>query len=88
MSSAATKSDFEVSGYAFVNAAAEQLRPAREVRVGLVQNKIVLPTTAPVFDQREALYRRIGEMIDAAGQSGVNVLCLQEAWSERLKNTL
>jgi beta-ureidopropionase len=56
--------------------------PSRLVKVGLIQNKIVLPTTAPVFEQREALYKRIGTMIDAAGKCGVNVLCLQEAWSE------
>ena len=48
----------------------------------IVQNKIVLPTTAPVSEQRDALFRRVGEMVEAAGRSGVNVLCLQEAWSE------
>ena len=48
----------------------------------VLQNKIVLPTTAPVSEQRDALFRRVGEMVEAAGRSGVNVLCLQEAWSE------
>ena len=42
----------------------------------------MLPTTAPVSEQRDALFRRVGEMVEAAGRSGVNVLCLQEAWSE------
>ena len=32
--------------------------------------------------QREALHARIGEMLDTAGQCGVNVVCLQEAWSK------
>ena len=48
----------------------------------MLQNRIVLPTTAPVSEQRDALFRRVGEMVEAAGRSGVNVLCLQEAWSE------
>ena len=42
----------------------------------------MLPTTASVSEQRDALFRRVGEMVEAAGRSGVNVLCLQEAWSE------
>ena len=50
----------------------------------MFQNKIVLPTTAPVSEQRDALFRRVGEMVEAAGRSGVNVLCLQEAWSKLL----
>ena len=53
----------------------------RITRVGLVQNKIVLPTTAPVEDQRNALWKRCCEMIDAAGAARVQVLCLQEAWT-------
>ena len=32
-------------------AAAEQLRPPRVVRLGLIQNKAVLPTTEPYADQ-------------------------------------
>lgn len=44
------KKNFELKGYAFT-AAEESLRTARIVRVGLIQNKIVLPTTAPVPQQ-------------------------------------
>lgn len=47
------------------------------VRVGLVQNSIVLPTTAPFSDQKTAIFQKIKPIIDAAGTSGVNVLCLQ-----------
>lgn len=46
----ASERDFELQGYVF-EAAPEQLRPPRIVRVGLIQNKIVLPTDAPVLDQ-------------------------------------
>ena len=49
----ASERDFELKGYVF-EAAQEQLRAARVVRVGLIQNKIVLPTDAPVLDQVQA----------------------------------
>lgn len=29
----------------------------------------------------QALYSRIGDVVEIAGQAGVNVLCLQEAWT-------
>ena len=74
---------FEISGHSFVGLASEeQSRPRRIVRVGLIQNKIVLPTSCPVQDQRDALFKRIGDMIEAAGNCGANIVCLQEAWSK------
>lgn len=62
--------------YKFV-AAAEQLRAPRIVRVGVIQNATVLPTDAPYAEQRDAIMRRVGTMIDAAAAAGVNILCLQ-----------
>ncbi|KAJ8312304.1 hypothetical protein KUTeg_009677 [Tegillarca granosa] len=59
----------------------ESLRTSRNIRVGLIQNKIVLPTTAPIPDQRQAHHQRITEIIDVAAQCGVNITCLQEAWT-------
>ena len=47
---AASKRGFELKGYGF-DAALEQLRPPRRIRVGLVQHHIVLPTSASVLDQ-------------------------------------
>ncbi|KAL0186835.1 hypothetical protein M9458_018505, partial [Cirrhinus mrigala] len=47
---AAVEQDFDLKGYVF-EASPEQLRQPRTVRVGLIQNKIVLPTDAPVFEQ-------------------------------------
>lgn len=47
---AAMEKDFDLQGYAF-EAAPEQLRVPRVVRVGLIQNKIILPTDALVLDQ-------------------------------------
>lgn len=47
---AASQRDFELKGYRF-EAAQEQLRPPRKIRVGLIQHRIVLPTDASVLDQ-------------------------------------
>lgn len=46
----ASERNFELKGYAF-GAAAEQQRCPQIVRVGLVQNRIPLPTSAPVAEQ-------------------------------------
>ncbi|XP_006908790.1 beta-ureidopropionase [Pteropus alecto] len=46
----ASERDFELQGYAF-EAAEEQLRRPRTVRVGLVQNRTPLPADAPVAKQ-------------------------------------
>ena len=72
---------FELKGYRF-DADREETRPPRRVRVGLIQNRIVLPTTDSVVNQRNALLDRIGEVIAVAHGCGVNVVCMQEAWSK------
>jgi beta-ureidopropionase len=51
------------------------------VRIAVVQNSIVLPTTAPIADQYQAIEDKVRLLIDAAGEMGANVLCLQEAWT-------
>lgn len=38
-------------------AAAEQLRPPRVVRIGLIQHGMVAPTTAPFEEQRQVAER-------------------------------
>ncbi|XP_013404898.1 beta-ureidopropionase-like [Lingula anatina] len=76
----AISKDFEVKAYAF-EATPEQLRPPGTVRVGLIQNKLVLPTDAPIKAQIEALHQRIGDIIQAAAECGVNIVCMQEAWT-------
>ena len=72
--------DFELQAYKF-HAAPEQRRAPRVVRVGVIQNQIVLPTTDPVEDQFQALADRLEIIIEAAAKMGVNVLGLQEAWT-------
>ena len=48
--SKASERDFELCGYA-IKAKPEQLRQPKNVRIGVIQNKIILPTTAPIKDQ-------------------------------------
>lgn len=70
---------FEIQSYKFT-AGPEQLREPRIVKIGLIQNSVVLPTTDPILDQYLAIQDKIEKIIDAAGAMGVNVLCLQETW--------
>jgi len=72
--------NFELAAFKF-KAAPEQRRKPRLVRIAVIQNQIVASTSAPVEDQYNALADRVEEMIHAAGRMGVNVLCLQEAWT-------
>jgi len=46
----AEEGNFELAGYKF-DVKEEQLRRPRIVRIGAVQNKIVLPTSAPLANQ-------------------------------------
>ncbi len=52
LTAAAAASNFDVQAYRF-DAAAEQLRAPRLVRVGLIQHAIQLPTSAPFEEQRQ-----------------------------------
>lgn len=72
--------NLELKGYSF-SAELEGLRPPRRVRVGLIQNSIILPTTEPIAAQRDALLSKIGQIIGVAHLNGVNIICMQEAWN-------
>lgn len=72
---------FEIKSFGFT-AQAEDLRQPKIVKIGAIQNAIAVSTSDPINKQREAIFHKIGKIIDAAGADGVNVLCLQEAWSE------
>eukprot|EP00878_Enallax_costatus_P018900 GHUV01019923.1.p2 GENE.GHUV01019923.1~~GHUV01019923.1.p2 ORF type:complete len:158 (+),score=31.96 GHUV01019923.1:489-962(+) len=76
---AAAAGDYDLQAYRFT-AAAEHFRTPRIVRIGLIQNAIVTPTTASMAEQRQAIYDRVTDLIDAAGQAGVKIVCMQEAW--------
>ena len=60
----------------------EQLRPPRIVRVAIIQNSIVLPTTEPIREQRDAIYKKITKYIEHAASCGANIVCMQEGWRE------
>ncbi len=72
--------NFDLQAYS-IEAALEQTRPPRLVRIGAIQHSIVLPTTAPVIKQREAIFEKVGQLIYAASLMRCNIVCLQEAWN-------
>ena len=72
--------NFEIKAYK-IPAFNEQSRSQRLVKIGAIQNKIVLPTTEPILNQMKAIRDRVACIIKAAYYSGVNVLGLQECWS-------
>lgn len=74
-----SKHDFDLQAFSF-DADKELVREPGVVRVGLIQNSVALPTTAPLLDQKRAIFQKLKPIIDSAGASGVNILCLQEAW--------
>jgi endonuclease/exonuclease/phosphatase family metal-dependent hydrolase len=49
--------------------------------VGLIQNAVTHPTTAPFVEQLRAIRTRVRELLDAAGAAGCKIVCLQEAWT-------
>lgn len=76
----ADKHKFEIKAFRFT-AAPEQLRTPRVVRIGLIQNAVVKPSTDPVLDQYKAIQDRIETILESAYKMGVNVVCFQEAWT-------
>lgn len=74
------ENNFEIAAYDFP-AQKEETRKPRIIKIGLIQHSIVLPTNKPIREQRSAIFDKIGKIIITAADEGVNVLCLQEAWS-------
>jgi hypothetical protein len=63
---------FDLQAYRF-GAAAEQFRAPRLVKIGLIQNAVVKPTTAPFVEQRQV--SNIGKQRSLRLQSFLNFLC-------------
>ncbi|KAK6738530.1 hypothetical protein RB195_020561 [Necator americanus] len=76
----ATKNNFDIRGYE-ITAEPEQLRAPRKVKVAAIQFSIVLPTNAPVEEQRKAIHQKVAHMIDAAVLAGANIICMHELWT-------
>lgn len=72
--------DFDIAAYK-TNSPPDVTREPRKVRIAVIQNSIVLPTTAPIVDQYKAIEAKVEKLLDAAAAMGANVACLQEAWT-------
>ncbi|XP_052758443.1 beta-ureidopropionase-like [Galleria mellonella] len=77
---ASKNENFQVCGYSFA-ASKEEARSPRILKFGLVQHSIVLPTHKPLKEQRDAIFQKVGKIIDVAASEGVQIICLQEVWS-------
>lgn len=76
----ADNENFELAAYNFPTKE-EELRSPRIVRVGVIQHSIAVATDRPISEQRQGIFNKIRKIIEAAASEGVNILCLQEAWS-------
>lgn len=77
----AKEHDFQLKAYSF-KAAPEEFRAPRLVTIGVVQNAIATKnTSAPFSEQRQSIFDRVATLVEAAGEAGVDVLGLQEAWT-------
>ncbi|XP_063830022.1 beta-ureidopropionase-like [Ostrinia nubilalis] len=76
----AAKNGFEVAAYDFPTKK-EEIRSPRIVKIGVIQHSIAIATNKPVAEQRQAIFDKIRNIIESAANEGVNVICLQEAWS-------
>eukprot|EP00736_Rhodelphis_marinus_P008013 Rmarinus@m.16901 len=72
---------FEVKGYS-IRAHTEQTRPARTVRIGMLQATAPLVTREiGVEAYREEAIKKLEPMFEAAGKAGVNVICISDLWA-------
>lgn len=71
--------NFDIAAYSFT-AAKEETRKPRTVKVGLIQNSIVLPVDQPLTKQRDAIFEKVSNLIHVAADEGVQIVCLQETW--------
>uniref|UniRef100_A0A915EQL8 CN hydrolase domain-containing protein n=1 Tax=Ditylenchus dipsaci TaxID=166011 RepID=A0A915EQL8_9BILA len=71
----------------FGSSSAHQGAPLVKIQVVLPGNsssytkQIVLPTSAPINEQRHAIHQRVGLMIETAARAGAQIICMQEAWT-------
>lgn len=74
----------ELQGYIFP-CPKEQLRAPKIVRVGAAQFKTPFGSdigSATVAEHLKAAYKLVEQIVSVAAKCGVNILCLQEAWSK------
>ncbi|XP_062526678.1 beta-ureidopropionase isoform X2 [Bombyx mori] len=73
------ENNFELAAYSF--SAAQESRPPRLVKIGLIQHSVILPTCESIREQREAIFTKIEKIINTAASEGVQIICLEETWS-------
>lgn len=74
----------EVQGYVFP-CPKEQLRTPKVVRIGIAQFKAPFGNdvgAVTVAEHVKAVHKLVEEIVTIAARGGVNILCLQEAWSK------
>lgn len=76
----AKTNEFEITAYDFP-AQKEDTRSSRVVKIGIIQHSIATSTDKPISVQRQAIFDKILPIIASAAEEGVNILCLEEAWS-------
>ncbi|XP_034833487.1 beta-ureidopropionase-like [Maniola hyperantus] len=76
----ADSNNYEIAAYDFPTLK-EETRSPRIVRVGIIQNSIATATNKPITEQRQGIFDKTRKIINVAAEEGVNVVCLQEAWS-------
>ncbi|XP_026493269.1 beta-ureidopropionase-like [Vanessa tameamea] len=76
----AKHNNFDIAAYDFP-AQKEETRRPRIVKVGIIQHSIAISTDKPIVEQRQSIFDKIRNIIIAAANEGVNIICLQEAWS-------
>lgn len=77
----------ELKGYKLGGALPEQLRAPRMVRAAVIQLSLALPTTEPIRDQKDAILNKVAKYIDHAAACGVNIICMNELYSNNLNFT-
>ncbi|KAK6033331.1 hypothetical protein OSTOST_00468 [Ostertagia ostertagi] len=77
----AKKNNFDLKAYE-VLAKEEELRAPRKPAIQKFSILWrVLPTTAPIEEQRRAIHRKAATMVDAAVLAGANMICFHELWT-------
>ncbi|XP_046966497.1 beta-ureidopropionase-like [Vanessa cardui] len=76
----AKHNNFDIAAYDFP-AQKEETRRPRIVKVGIIQHSIAISTDKPIVEQRQSIFDKIRNIIITAANEGVNIICLQEAWS-------
>nr|XP_023013526.1 beta-ureidopropionase-like [Leptinotarsa decemlineata] len=79
----ATRYKVELVSCKFRKIQDEQIRNTRMVKVGLFQQKLPVPLTNPIRRVKMAMYTLAMDAIKVAAKGGVNIFCLQQAWSKK-----